>query len=111
MNICSKKNSVSHTKLVSQHSKGLKRSKSTEHLLPKKSTKKQLDRANTDENFYTHSLTKSKSMKSIKPKPKSLAKNELSTKKPKPKKSIDTKTVKKHRPVSSQDGNSILTVT
>lgn len=40
----SKKNMVSTSKQHSQHTKSLKRSKSTEHLLPKKTHKKPLTR-------------------------------------------------------------------
>lgn len=40
MNNSSKKNITVHIKNQSQHSKGLKRSKSTEQILPKKTVKK-----------------------------------------------------------------------
>ncbi len=40
MNNISKKNTIHSVKNQSQHSKGLKRSKSTEQILPKKSVKK-----------------------------------------------------------------------
>jgi hypothetical protein len=66
MQSTSKKNITVHSKNQSQHSKGLKRSKSTELLLPKKPSKKLTqDKADTK-----HSLSKSKSTKSLKSKTK-----------------------------------------
>ena len=55
--------------------KNIKRSKSTEHLAPKKSVKKnQMERQHSDETLI-NSFAKSKSMKSIKSKQKSLYRN------------------------------------
>jgi len=70
MNICSKKTSINNNKVSTRHGKGLKRSKSTEHLAPKKTTKKNLQRKASEENFYTNSLSKTKSTKSLKGKVK-----------------------------------------
>lgn len=97
MNIPSKKNNNHNMKSPSNHNKPLKRSKSTELLVPKKTLKKPHDQNNNDDIFYMHTLTKSKSLKSIKPKPKSSAKVEQTKKKIKGKKNSDTKTLKKHR--------------
>lgn len=92
MNNSSKKNTTVHAKNQSQHSKGLKRSKSTEQILPKKTVKK-VERGVSNE--VKHTLIKSKSTKSLKSKPKQVSINsECSNKKSKGKKS-ETKTVKK----------------
>jgi len=64
--------------------------------MPKKSTKKAIERNGSEENFYASSLIKSKSTKSLKGKSKMQTKSEHSTKKSKPKKHLDTKTVKKN---------------
>jgi len=109
MNICSKKITTVNTKLSGNIGKGLKRSKSAQHLLPKKSSKKTLERAGTEENFYSSSLNKSKSTKSLKAKSKCKTKSDNNSKKPKPKKHLDTKTVKKNNQLSLLDGNSIIT--
>ena len=85
MNNSSKKNISINAKNMSSHSKGLKRSKSTEQILPKKTAKKG-ERAPSMEG--KHTLTKSKSTKSLKPKPKQVSLGgESSSKKPKGKKS------------------------
>lgn len=65
--------------------------------MPKKTQKKHHEQINTDEIFYMHTLSKSKSLKSIKPKPKSCVKVDQPKKKSKGKKNSDTKTLKKHR--------------
>lgn len=89
MQSSSKKNITVHSKNQSQHSKGLKRSKSTEQLMPKKPAKK----PSCDKPDSKHSLSKSKSTKSLKGKSKLTTASECSSKKPRPKKSL--KTVKK----------------
>jgi hypothetical protein len=90
--------------------KGLKRSKSTEMLVPKKSVKaRQLERQCSEETILTHSMSKSKSAKTLKPKPKSQHKSDTTTKKLKSKKLLSPKTMKKTIPRSSNENSSILT--
>lgn len=48
MNNCSKKGSTPTNKVSGHSAKGLKRSKSTEHLMPKKSVKKTLERSGSE---------------------------------------------------------------
>lgn len=86
MQSSSKKNITVHSKNQSQHPKGIKRSKSTEQLMPKKPAKK--PSCDTKQ-----SLSKSKSTKSLKGKSKLSTASECSSKKTRPKKSL--KTVKK----------------
>jgi hypothetical protein len=69
----SKKNITVHAKNQSHHSKGLKRSKSTEQLLPKKPVKKPERTPSSDKPEGKHSLSKSKSTKSLKGKPKQVS--------------------------------------
>ena len=73
---CSKKNSSSQKKTVgSNNQKGIKRSKSSEHLVPQKKQRKPLKEKESSDSLLTHSLAKSKSTKSVKTKPKSLNKS------------------------------------
>jgi hypothetical protein len=104
MQSSSKKNITVHSKNQSLHSKGLKRSKSTEQLMPKKPTKK----PSCDKPEAKQSLSKSKSTKSLKGKCKISTASECSSKKPRPKKSV--KTVKKGREArEAQELSSVLT--
>lgn len=96
MNSVSKKN-IAPVRKTTSHAKTLKRSKSTELLPSKKNSRKtRLERDESEDTIINaHSLAKSKSTKSLKPKQPTQHKAQPSGKKTKGKKKLDSKTTKK----------------